>query len=507
MQLEDFKIAALRVFYDIVNSDGIIDDNEILFLEKLKEKYGVLYSDGTENIELVTKAHQITFVGALGQLKEWKKEHELDENGKRLHKNVLPKYTTDNLYSDALNLAQCDGDCSETEALLLIALWYILDDDNIDNEVAIGVACKTKTLKFSRSEIVYAEHQYEDCNDELQDAIRMSLIKSKLKLIGFDFIYIPDVVKFLSRKNEGARVQDSDEYESTNSMLSKMMMFSHPMFLQTPNDSKRFTEELIQVTTADFVNDYLLENNENPEIVPSIVIKLKTSRIPAKSKSGIIQYEKYLNFLLISIENDVLSTVEQFIDRYLGLIKVVNPSFTLYNNERVSCKGFHKTLMDYVVYRSIVPRVSKVVFDLSRGKKKYLIFDGITEISMPPARFFLYMIIVAMSKQIGVICKTYDNARQKEQNYLHERFDANKLQINYQQVGTYISKIKDDIDRALFIDNKGLFMPYKKKYDDDVDKLEETYRVKAPLDMFYVRKSKTEELPLEQYIQMLQSEC
>ena len=37
MQLEDFKIAALRVFYDIVNSDGIIDDNEILFLEKLKK--------------------------------------------------------------------------------------------------------------------------------------------------------------------------------------------------------------------------------------------------------------------------------------------------------------------------------------------------------------------------------------------------------------------------------------------------------------------------------------
>ena len=63
---------------------------------------------------------------------------------------------------------------------------------------------------------------------------------------------------------------------------------------------------------------YLLENNENPEIVPSIVIKLKTSRIPAKSKSGIIQHEKYLNFLLIAIENDVLFTVEQFIDRYLG---------------------------------------------------------------------------------------------------------------------------------------------------------------------------------------------
>ena len=91
MQLEEFKIAVLRVFYDIVNSDGIIDDNEILFLENLKEKYGVLYSDGTENIELVTKAHQITFVGALGQLKEWEKEHEFDENGKRLHKNVRQK--------------------------------------------------------------------------------------------------------------------------------------------------------------------------------------------------------------------------------------------------------------------------------------------------------------------------------------------------------------------------------------------------------------------------------
>ena len=38
MQLEDFKIAALRVFYDIVNADGIIDVKEIRLLEELKKK-------------------------------------------------------------------------------------------------------------------------------------------------------------------------------------------------------------------------------------------------------------------------------------------------------------------------------------------------------------------------------------------------------------------------------------------------------------------------------------
>ena len=161
LKLEDFKTAALRVFYDVINADGIIDDAEILCLEKLKECYGILCSDGTENLELVKKAHKLTFAQALNILKEWKKQYETNSNGDVItNLNILPKHqNTRELYNDVVKLATCDGGCSEKEALLLLAMDYILDDDNIDDEVARIISCKKNGLKFAGDPLIHDKNR------------------------------------------------------------------------------------------------------------------------------------------------------------------------------------------------------------------------------------------------------------------------------------------------------------------------------------------------------------
>lgn len=498
LKLEDFKTAALRVFYDVINADGIIDDAEIRCLEKYKADYGFLCNDGTENLELVRKAHKLTFSQALNILKEWKKQNETNSHGEVItNPNLLPKHqNTREFYNDVLSLATCDGGCSEKEALLLLALDYVLHDDNVDDEVAKIISCKKSGLKFAGNEIIYVEHEFDDeFNEELQNSEKLSHIKSLLKLMGFDFVYIPDVANFLNCKN-----QNLIDAVTPGSLLSKMMLFTHPLSFQNAEHSARFAKELTQVKTAEFINDYLCDCEVSPEIVPSIMVKVKTSCVPEVGSNGSVTHNDYVDFLLITIDNEVLATVMQFAKNYIALVKSLKNSVEVLDSNRVACRAFHKTLMDYVVNRSMVQHVNKVIFDMSR-KSNYLVFDGIAEHAMPPARFLLYMLIVAESQDRGVICKSGDKQSMEQQQTLFKRMQyATELKLNYDQMKSYVSKIKEDILTTIWLDKKSFLLPDKKTIPDTNDVV---YRIDAPIDMFYIKTRDGEECPLEQWIEQL----
>lgn len=493
LKTEDFKIAALRILFDVINADGIIDNAEIRYLEKLKAEYGLLQSDGTENLELVKQAHKITFSQALNNLKEWKKQNETNSHGNFITtESLLPKWNTRKLQQDIVKLATCDTSCSTKEALLLMAMEYVLSDNNIDDEVAKIISCKKGALKFAGNEIIYAEHQYDErVNNELDHDETLSHIKSRLKLIGFDFIYIPKVAKFLSSKN-----QDCDDERLQGSLLSKIMMFTHPLFLQNATQSTRFAEELTKVTTADFVNDFLCESEESFDIKPSIFVKIKTSRIPEKKKNGTIKYNEYDNFLLITISNKVLSTITDFSKKYISLVKNLRYFGELHDSEQIACKAFHKTLVDYVVFRSLVPHVTKVVFDMSRTHD-YLVFEGIAEHRMSPVLFFLYLLIVVESQYGGVKYSNTD-CNDEQKNLFVDIQHTTDLTLNYNSMKSYVSKIKDGIRDAIWLDNKNFLLPNK-----FVDPLthEISYRIEAPINMFYVKTKKFREIPLYQWIE------
>ena len=55
---DEFRIAILRIMYDIVNADGFIDDTEINALEELKKKYGIVLN-GQENTDLIARSNKI----------------------------------------------------------------------------------------------------------------------------------------------------------------------------------------------------------------------------------------------------------------------------------------------------------------------------------------------------------------------------------------------------------------------------------------------------------------
>jgi len=470
---DEFRIAILRIMYDIVNADGFIDDVEINALEEFKKKYGIV-SNGQENTDLIARSNKISFGEAVSILRKWRdKENELMAEG------FSGKYSTKTFWEDINHLARIDGDCSTDEAHLLLAIQYMLSGD--EDEVKM-ISCKKRNLNFSKNEILYVESDWNEiCNAELNRKERLKSISSTAKLYGFDFVYIPEVVSFLKEKFD-------------QGLLSKIMMFANPLFLQNKSDAKRISEQLTTTTTADFVKYYLSEHGEIPEIAPSLMIKIKTSLKPSFGDDKQIQWEEYIDFLLISIDKNVSSTANSFLDDYIVLANRMRHPVVLYANSRIQCRGFHKTMMDYMVYRSLTPKVNKVVLDFSR-KTKCIVFDGIgEECRLPPIQLFLYaLIIIKSNSRYGCLMQRNEGADRKSLDAQQDEFrsiSGNAKTDLYYNVSSYVSKIKRMLSEIIRLPNVELYLP---------ESIRDGWRIKAPLDLFYVRDCGKEEIPISQW--------
>ena len=512
MQLEDFKAAALRVFYDIVNADGIIDINEVNLLDGLKKKYGITSHNGQENPVLIKNAHSITLGEALTRLAQWKH---------------ADKYSADEVYEDALCLASSDGDCAANEASILLAMQYLLKD-NCDEQAKV-ISCKTRDLKFSKNEIIYiADDDYPE-EEQLQDEGTLDYITSKLKLYGFDFIYIPQVVKFLTQTLEETKKQLQDEgtldyitsklklygfdavcisqvekilaktsektinlgneTNANDSILSKIMMFTHPLLLSNADDIKQFTDSLKTVTTSEFTEYYFgKQGNACADIYGAwLMLKIATSRKILAEENGHIEFESYNDFLLIPFGENVIGIVNKFLKKYIELANCISKPVVMYSNERVHSKGFHKTILDYVMYKSRT--LNKIVLDLSVRK---IIFEGLGEFfQLPLAQFALYLFIIARKE--GVTSCSDDKQQYLEYSNLYEALTNDKKELHPKTIGSKISKIKGCIEDSLHIDNKDFYIPHK----DESGR----FIVDAPKNLFYIRDASVSigEYPLKDW--------
>ena len=504
MQLEDFKAAALRVFYDVVNADGIIDINEVNLLDGLKKKYGITSHNGQENPVLIKNAHSITLGEALTTLAQWKQDE--------IYNEYADRYSADEVYEDALCLATSDGDCAANEASILLAMQYLLKD-NCDEQAKV-ISCKTRDLKFSKNEIIYiADDEYSE-EEQLQDEGTLDYITSKLKLYGFDFIYIPKVVKFLTQTLEETKKQLQDEgsldyitsklklygfdsvcisqvvkiltktsektinsgneTNANDSILSKIMMFTHPLLLTNADDIKQFTDSLKIVTTSEFTEYYFgKQGNACADIYGAwLMLKIATSRKISSEVKGHIEFENYNDFLLIPFGENVIGIVNKFLKKYIELANCISKPVVMYSNERVHSKGFHKTILDCVMYKSRT--LNKIVLDLRRND---IIFDGLGEIChLPPAQFVIYLLIVARSE--GVTCSFDDKQQNLEYSKVFEKLTDEAKELHNNTIRSKISKIKACMRDSLHIDNKDFYMPRNK---------EGRFVVDAPKNLFYIR--------------------
>lgn len=305
---KEHRIAMARIISDMIKADNIIEESEIRDMKNLMAGYSITHQEMSE-------ARKIRFSEAVNTLKELP----LKER----------KHFVDLIYEIALS----DNVCVPREALLLIALKYVLvDTGNNANLKPYLISCPTGEASFNDQYIVYLESSYnEQRNEELKQHFR--LLVTITRLCGFNFIYIPKMVEEFRGMNE-QYVKDVISYMAPN--LEETVI-------------NQVYDRLCSMTTVDFFQHILSERLQIKELhkaPPSLLINIGTSVVPYCSAGGSVQY--YTEFLCIPITTDTLTLVDDILGFYQSKVSI-RQSITLNNKGQFKYFGFYKALFDFLI--------------------------------------------------------------------------------------------------------------------------------------------------------------
>lgn len=372
MTLQDYKMAITRLFYDMINADGIIEDDEISLFEDFKRKYGI-------SIEDIARSQQITTAEAIKILKDWKFTEETKPDFS------YDKYTADNAFRDIDAISACDGDRDINEAILLAVLHLCLLTEK-DKPVydAMPIKYREKKLRFARREILYLSSEP---HPEIDEVIVSSkkYIECLLAIYGYDFIYIPDIIEFLSEK-------------ANKHLLMPILMFSKPLYLKEKEDATEFVSKIQSITTESFTRDFVRDAGLVENLRPSLLIKLKTSTIQEKDHHGEWHPVKYTDFLALPIQRSIEYTARLLPEQILGFTQEITSLVNRRLNKKLYSKGIHQTLIDYTIEKSISDNIESITIK-RWGQRKGIIFDGLRNpfVSLQPKELAVYLMILLLS--------------------------------------------------------------------------------------------------------------
>ena len=319
-----YRVAIARILSDLIKSDKIIEKSEITLFNTLQEQFGITQQDRIE-AQSITITHAMTCV------------RDLDDDKKQILQQAL------------LQTAKADNQCVAKEALILLALKYILEDNDGKYEV---LSCDTRGAYIEDKFIMYIESdEYEDINDDI--LCDLEGICDKLSLWNFNFVYIPNITAQI-KKMEASYIKD-------------IIRYMKPMFNDEIVDI--LYDKLTSITTESFTTELLGAQMNMPqlrEIVPSLLINFGTSVVssPTNAQQPIV----YTDFLRIRLDDTTLHEVKQFIADYDQIIthrECVHPEL---EENQFKYFGFYKALFDFLTITNNIGDLleDKVIIDLSR---------------------------------------------------------------------------------------------------------------------------------------------
>lgn len=497
MELKDFRKAAARLFYDMINADGVIEDNEILLLEGLigvnnqeealsngdfssqfpkeafniikegglKKRYGIRYED-------IYAANQISTAEAIKLLKDWKDK---EENTPQYRNS---KFKANNILIDLETISGCDNNRDINEAKLLAALSLTLQAG------AIPIKYKERKLRFAKKEIIYLETEFNE--DVHQDIIEhKKQMECQLAIYGYEFIYLPDTIDFLSKK---ANMQ----------LLGPILMFSKPTNFRDGIEAQKFEADIRSITTAQFTQDFVKEAGLVEELPPSFLLKVKTTTILELNDEGDVVPVKYTDFIAVPVKNNIVDALSSIPQTILTFAKTITSLVERQIEEKLYCKGIHKTLIDYAVEQS--GTVNKVVINIW-GKTNGVLFCGIGE-SMKQIR--------ASSLAIYVMLCVYILKDRENHGLLLSKIGGKEVDAVYQKIYQLItgksckSGLPDWSVHRSFLRGKIkeiLSLPSKANYyPEDIDGV---CKLRINPALIYVRttQDETDDIPLSVWIE------
>lgn len=298
------KIAIARIFADLIKADRIIDAGEMEYWEKICQKYSI-------NKEIEIESLQMSFAEAMDAI---------------CTSGVLG--LKEDFLEDCRSMTVSDGFCAHSEALIMIALVLMLDSEQPFNAEVFSIPRASFNIDVATA--LYIESEYDtETNDAICKNYR-SLFK-EFQLAGFHFVYPPKIIE---------HYQDTDP-----KLFHQILLFLSPSMSEVGIENAY--RSLMKMTTGVFCKDLLCNKcgiTDLRNTFPSLLIKIGNSFVGETS---------YANYLKIEVDEDILSTVQTFIDRFCEMLSsdvyVVNTSEE--RDSQFHFHGFYKQLLDIFLIR------------------------------------------------------------------------------------------------------------------------------------------------------------
>ena len=327
------RVALARIAYDLIMADNIIEDEEIA-------KYTKLFGE-ENNRELFYQAQELTFAKAIKIIGYSCDNEDVNDLVRKLNANQR-RNLAEKMTSIVTEIANCDGFCAPTEAILSLAIEYYLKRNNEAYTHYDIQSFKLTDIFIGKRFVLYVDNGANSRSLEIEE--NYDLIANLLDSIGFQFIYIPKMIEIYEYKG-----------------LETFKTISMYLFPDIPEEKvKEVYDKITRLDSKSFVKNYLNDKLgfDINCTSPSFMVMLGRSSVIGKemSEKG-ISYETYANFLKINIERqdsvlEVIGRLVQDFNRFV-LFKFhidFNPS-----KNKLLYHGIHKALFRLVALAKDTP--------------------------------------------------------------------------------------------------------------------------------------------------------
>ena len=459
------RVAIARILSDLIKSDKIIEQSEIQLYNQLQQTFGITQKDRID-------AQYITLSRAIMDVRN------LDDHDKEELRYALSR------------TANADNQCVSKEALILLALKYVLEDDDEKYEV---LSCPTNGSYIDDKFMAFID----SCDLPDDDKDDLETIIDKLKLWNIEFVYIPQIAE---------KLKSFDPI-----YVKSIIQYMNPRF--SDGDVEDLYNRLISITTANFTTQLLSGEMKMPtlkEAEPSLLINYATSAMPYCLQDS--KGQTYTEFLRIRLDDSKLEEVKKFIcdyDRIITLRECVRANIA---DDNFRYYGFYKVLFDFLSHSENGKLLDKdVVFN---PKRRTVWLEG-KEVKMSPMHISLYAMILQQSihghgiprfsegDRNNVAFKVYCNDLTKTFRKIYRSFTPGddldpewQFEDHVRNIAGYVSRIISTLKKA-HLHNEGRFIPYQHVMQDGMSyyttniSVEDVYIINDTKKQEDLRKNKT----------------
>lgn len=416
------KIAFARIITDLIEADFVVEADEMLFFEKVISKDGFSISE-----VMLAEAKRMDFAKALFVLQT------LDVDCRRLIVDTLKQ------------LSMSDGVCVPFEAILIFAVEQALMNGAMVHSIQTGI--NIENLK-----VIYIENENTEIGQQIE--LKLSSIVNEFKLVGFDFVYIPRLIRDFGRMER--------DY------LKKVVKYMIPSIEE--ERVSLICENLCSLTTARFCRDILYKKlgMNLIDCNPSLLIKINDSDVVDKYDSDAVERVRYSNFLQLELKCDAIDEIHSFVETYHSMISCSITIESKPKTPKFIYTGFHRSLFDLIAFGRELQEY-RLVFEIL-SHKAIVYFESIGEnkerilVRLNPQEIALYYMIVQKSLVgNGLDWREHipDEAKKiilNEYNALYRKIGKANSVVEYKD-RTQVHHIKSRIRALRNVANIGMFIP------------------------------------------------